>query len=105
MLLYKFCSCKYCVTILDLKHRLITSSRKFGVDFQDRFENQATMASNQLSLIKNGQLDTMSKLDSLYASTQSNTQQTNTIVSRVDRNVESLIAQQQQMAQQFSTLV
>jgi hypothetical protein len=63
--------------------------RKLGIDFQDRVDNQLTH-------IAEIQLSTINATNTLCATRQSNARQ---------HNIEDLIAQQHQMAQQVATLV
>jgi hypothetical protein len=74
------------------------SARKFSIYFQDRIDNQ-------LAHIANNQLNTINATNTMYAASHSNAKQYGIIISRVDQKIENLVAQQQQMAQQVSTLV
>jgi hypothetical protein len=72
--------------------------RKLGIDFQDRVDNQLTH-------IAEIQLSTINATNTLCATRQSNARQHGLTIARVNQNIEGLIAQQHQMAQQVATLV
>jgi hypothetical protein len=71
---------------------------KLGIDFQDRVDNQLTH-------IAEIQLSTINATNTLCATSQSNARQHGLTIARVNQNIEGLIAQQHQIAQQVVTLV